>query len=129
MFIKDHYFSVEFSLYAERHFCKDFLKKYKVRKWNETRDTIVNTLKRAFFAQQTSLIDVLSFSQENSIGIFKYDFKVSGTNFPPKTSGNRVIFSLCNNTATITILLVYGKDHCNKNMSETKWVNEQIKKL
>lgn len=127
MFIKDLIFSVEFSPYAETHYCKEFLKKYKIKSWLETKKTIVNTLERIFFVQQTSLIDLLRYSQEDDAGIFKYDFKVAGTNFSPKTSGNRVIFQLCNKTGKIDILLVYGKDHCGKKQSETQWVLEQIK--
>lgn len=127
MFIKDLFFDVVFSSYAETHFCKDFCKKYKEKKWLATKNTITGTLQRAFMMQQTSLIDVLKYSQEDNVGIFKYDFKIAGTIFSPKTSGNRAIFSLNNLTGKITILLVYGKDHCSKKHSETKWIFEQIK--
>jgi len=65
--------------------------------------------------------------QEDEIGIFKYDFKIAGTNFSPKSSCNRVIFSLNNNTGIIQILLVYGKDHCDKMHSENQWIFEHIK--
>jgi hypothetical protein len=127
MFIKDLPFQVEFSWYAETHFCKDFLRKYKPRQWIETKKTISDTLKRAFMVQQTSLIDVLSYSQEDNLGIFKFDFKVAGTNFSPKSSGNRAIFSLSNDTGKIKVLLVYGKDHCDKKYSETQWILAHIK--
>lgn len=127
MFIKDISFQVIFSSYAETHFCKDFYKKYKVKQWSETKKTIIYTLERAFMTQQTSLIDLLSYSQDDNIGIFKFDFKVAGTNVSPKSSGNRAIFSLCNNTGIIKILLVYSKIHCGKNITETKWIFEHIK--
>lgn len=127
MFIKDLFFQVEFSPYAEKYFCKDFYKKYKEKKWIETKNTIIDTLQRASMVQHTTLIDSLKYSQEDNSGIFKFDFKVAGTPFSPKTSGNRAIFSLSNNTGKITILLVYGKDHCDKRHSETQWIFEQIK--
>jgi hypothetical protein len=127
MFIKDLPYQVEFSVYCERHFCKDFLKKYKPRQWIETKKTIIATLERAHAFQETNLIDNIKFSQENGIGIFKLDFRVAGTNFSPKTSGNRAIFSLCNNTGKINVLLVYGKGHCNKRHTETQWIFEHIK--
>ncbi len=127
MFIDDLFFEVVFSTYAESHFCKDFCKKYKERKWIETRNTIIDTLQRAFMVQQTALIDVLKYSQEDKFGIFKFDFKVAGTPFSPKTSGNRAIFSLCNRTGKINVLLVYGKDHCGKKHTETQWILEHIK--
>jgi len=127
MFIKDLFFQVEFSTYCERHFCKDFLRKYKPKQWSETKKTIINTLERAYDFQNTKLIDNLKFSQEENIGIFKLDFRVVGTNFSPKNSGNRAIFSLCNNTGKINILLIYGKNHCAKNQSETQWILNHIK--
>lgn len=127
MFIKDLSFRVEFTSYAETHFCREFYKKYKGKQWVETRRTIVDTLERAFLVQHTKLIDVLKYSQEDNIGIFKYDFKVAGTNVSPKFSGNRAIFSLCNKTGIIKILLVYGKNNCDKRHTETKWIFEHIK--
>lgn len=127
MFIKDLTFQVDFSSYAETHFCKDFYKKYNGKQWVETKKTIIETLERAFLVQQTSLIDVLKYSAEDEKGLFKFDFKVAGTNTSPKASGNRVVFLLCNQTATITVLLVYGKNHCDKRQSETQWIYEQIK--
>lgn len=120
MFIKDLFFKVEFSSYSETHYCREFYKKYKGKQWLETQKTIIDTLQRAFLVQQTSLI-------EDDIGIFKYDFKIAGTNESPKSSGNRAIFSLCNKTGNIKILLVYGRNHCGKKCSETQWVLEHIK--
>lgn len=127
MFIKeDINFRVEFSHFAEKHFCKSFFKKYK-HKWIVTKQTIELNLERAYQFEKTKLIDNIRFSKENNIGIFKLDFRVAGTNTSPKTSGNRVIFALCNNTGKIEILLVYGKDHCRKGQSETQWFLEHIK--
>lgn len=127
MYIKDLHFVVEFSPYAETHYCKDFYRKYKGKQWVETRKTIIDTLERAFLVQNTKLIDILKYSQDDNVGIFKFDFKVAGTDVSPKTSGNRVIFFLCNNTGNIKILLVYGKNHCDKKHSETQWILEEVK--
>ena len=127
MFISNGDFRVIFSPYAEKHFCKDFGKKYRGKPWVETRRTIVATLERAAAFQSTDLIDVLRFSHENHAGIFKLDFRVAGTNVSPKGSGNRVIFSLSNVTSEVIILLVYAKTHCDKRHSETQWALEQVK--
>ncbi|MEK7673291.1 MAG: hypothetical protein AAB373_05400 [Patescibacteria group bacterium] len=127
MFIRDINFEVAFSDYCEKHFCKDFYRKYKGKQWLETKKTIIDTLKRVFMVQQTSLIDVLCYFQEDGVGIFKYDFKVAGTNMSPKTSGNRVIFYLSNKTGKIEILLVYSKDDCSKKGTETQWIFGHIK--
>ena len=126
MFIKDLPFSVSFSHYAEKHFCKDFLKKYQAKKWMNTRQTIFDALTHAYEVQKRSLIDRLSFSQESDRGIFKLDFSIAGKHESPKTSGNRAIFVVCNDTQKIEILLVYHKNHCPKH--ETQWIFEQIKK-
>lgn len=127
MYIKDIPFQVAFSTYSEAHFCRDFYKKYSAKQWIETKTTIIDTLQRSFFVQQTSLIDVLRFSQEDEIGILKFDFKVAGTNQSPKTSGNRVIFSICNKTGVIKVLLVYAKSHCDKKGTETQWIFGHIR--
>lgn len=127
MFIKNLLFRVEFSAYAESHFCKEFLKKYKPKQWIETKKTIIETLERSFAFQQTALIDNLKFSQEDGVGIFKLDFRVAGTNESAKLSGNRAIFSLSNITGRIEVLLVYGKNHCHKKNAETQWILEQVK--
>ena len=127
MYIKDLDFRVEFSHFAEKHYCKVFFKKYK-HKWLATRQTIEFNLQRscALF-KETNLIDMIKYSSEENIGIFKLDFRVAGTNDSPKSSGNRVIFSLCNNSGVIKILLVYGKNHCDKKGTETQWILEHIK--
>jgi hypothetical protein len=125
MFIKNLLFRVSFSHYAEKHFCKDFSKKYH-RNWINTRQTILDVLTRAYEFQKKSLIDTLKFHQETDRGIFKLDFSIAGKNESPKTSGNRAIFAVCNNTQRIEILLVYHKNDCPKH--ETQWIFEQIKK-
>jgi hypothetical protein len=127
MFIKDLFFRVKFSPYSDRHYCKDFLKKHTTKQWLETKKTIIVTLERSFAFQNTDLIDLLKFSQEDGIGIFKLDFRVAGTNVSPKSSGNRAVFSLCNNTGNIKVLLVYSKIHCDKRHSETQWILGHVK--
>jgi hypothetical protein len=127
MYIKDGKFMVEFSAYAETHYCKSFYKKYKEKAWSETRKTILETLSRVARVQGTSLLDVLLYAQEEECGIFKYDFKIAGTPTSPKSSGNRVIFFLCHKKMEVTILLVYGKNHCDKAHSETQWIYAQIR--
>lgn len=127
MYINDLDFIVEFSSYAEKHFCKDFLKKYKNKQWIITKQSINDILEKACGFQQTGLIDLIRFSQDDNRGIFKLDFRVAGTNFSPKASGNRVIFFLSNKSGEIEVLLVYGKDHCKKGQSETQWILEHVK--
>lgn len=128
MFIKDLLFQVQFAPYAETHYCKTFYKKYSAKQWLETKKTIEETLTRAFMFQQSELFDLLNYSAEDDIGLFKLSFRVAGTNMSPKAAGNRVVFALCNKTTKIDILIVYGKGHCDKKHSETQWIYEQIKR-
>lgn len=133
MFIKDLNFQVELGDFARTHFCKDFYKKYKAKKWVETRKTIEETLKRAYTVQQTSLIDVLKYFHEDGIGFFKLDFRVAGTDVSPKTSGNRVIFCVCDELSLIRILLVYGKStavvDAGAVAARLNWIFQQIRKF
>ncbi|MFA5792488.1 MAG: hypothetical protein WC897_01300 [Candidatus Gracilibacteria bacterium] len=126
-FIKDAKFKVEFSAYAETHFCKKFYKRYKEKKWIATRNTIEETLERAQEVEKTTLISVIKFHSEDDAGIFKLDFRIAGTNQSPHSSGNRAIFLLSNNLETVKILLVYGKEDLPKNQQETAWILDQIK--
>ncbi len=75
MFIKDVDFKVKFSSFAERYFCKDFLKKYKSKIWSITYQSIIDVLNKSFGVQKTGLIDNIKFSQEEDLGIFRLDFR------------------------------------------------------
>jgi uncharacterized membrane-anchored protein len=127
MYIKDLDFQVTITHFAENHFCKTFFKKYK-HKWLSTRQTIEFNLQRSYaLFKETNLIDLIKYSSDENRGIFKLDFRIAGTNESPKSSGNRAVFTLCNKTGNIEVLLVYGKDHCKKKQSETQWLLEEIK--
>ena len=126
MFIKDCHFLVILSSYAKSHFCKYFSKKYSQEQWNITWENIKNSLERSYLYQNKTSFSVINFSQEKSGGIFKLEFRVAGTKFSTKTSGNRVVFFLDNEKELIEILLVYGKTHAAK-QNETQWIKEQIK--
>ncbi|HQC50102.1 MAG TPA: hypothetical protein PLN57_03260 [bacterium] len=57
---------------------------------------------------------------QDDLAILKMEFRVAGTNFSRKTSGNRCILSLNKKTREIKILLVYHKsDIGNKNETAT----------
>lgn len=125
MFIEDLDFLVKQSKYSQRHFAKDFLKKYKNKKWEVTQTTFSQTLKRCFALQETKLLDCVNFSSEKKCGIFKLDFAVAGERQSPKISGNRLVFYLDNVNGVIDILLIYGKTHVSG--KETAWIRKSIK--
>lgn len=127
MSIKNCDFRVEVSEFAKRHFCKTFLKKYKKKHWDQTLFSISQTLQRSSAMQRTQLLDILRFDQEKNMGIGKLDFRVAGTQSSPKSSGNRVIFSFCNMTAKIEVLIVYAKGDIDKKYGETQWIYNIVK--
>ncbi|MCK9187342.1 MAG: hypothetical protein PHS16_03145 [Candidatus Colwellbacteria bacterium] len=119
-------YEVSFDPYAERHFIKDFKKKYRKR-WDDTRKTMEFSLARIANLEGKKLIDKLGPSNNNTL-IAKYDFKVDKNEESPKKSGNRCIIEVCNKTLAVKVLLVYGKNHINRPRNqETVWWKEIIK--
>ncbi len=125
MFIKDSQFIVKLNSYAKSHFCKNFAKKYSKKQWNITLENIMDLLERSYALQEKSIFSVINFSQKDSCGIFKLEFRVAGTNMSAMSSGNRVVFFVDNTNSLIEILIVYEKTHCSGN--ETQWIKKQIK--
>ena len=125
LFINQKY-SVIFDEYAEKHYIKDFEKKYKTR-WEITRQSIIDTLERLANLVETNYLDVICNSNSSSC-LAKFDFKIAKTNVSPKTSGNRCILEICNQKPEVRVLLVYCKDHIDRPTGqETVWWKEIVK--
>lgn len=122
MFIEDKEYQITFTDYSVKHFCKDFSKRYG-KKWEITKKSIEEVLKRLFGLSQTSKIDLIK--SNNGYSLLKFDFRIAGTKMSAKSSGNRMILFVDNETATLKILLVYHKGHFNGN--ETVWWKEHMK--
>jgi hypothetical protein len=121
----DSKYSVVFAEYAERHFIKDFEKKYK-KNWDATRQSIVDALERISKLSGTNYLDFVCPSNKETF-LAKFDFKVAKTNVSAKTSGNRCILEVCNKKLEVKILLVYCKDHIDRSSKqETLWWLEHI---
>jgi hypothetical protein len=123
-FISQKY-SVKFDEYAEKRFIKDFKKKYKGN-WDATRLSIEDTLVRIANLEGGNQLDIICTSVAGTY-LVKFDFKVAKTNMSAKTSGNRCILEVCNQTFKVNVLLVYCKDHIGRSDGqETLWWKEEI---
>lgn len=118
MYIDDCDFTVIFSEFSDRNYCKTFSKKYKGH-WDVTKTSIIESLKRAHGLQSTSLLECIKYN--GCHGIFKFEFKIAKSDASPHASGNRAILYLNNELHEIEVLLVYSKNEiCHPNETQ-KW--------
>jgi hypothetical protein len=121
----NHKYSVIFDEYTEKHFIKDFEKKYK-NAWIITKLSITDSLERIYNLSETALVDVICPSNCQTF-LAKFDFKVANTKESAKTGGNRCILEICNKTLMVKVLLVYSKYHIGRSKNqETLWWKEKI---
>ena len=115
-------YNVIFEDFTERHYIKDFAKKYGGA-WNKTKSDIVSVCERIDMMLQYKRADSIK-----EIGVFKLvklDFAVENTHVSPKASGNRCILCVNEDDRTVRILLVYGKNHIEFGQ-ETVWWKEKV---
>jgi len=104
--------------YVERHYIKKFQKKYKSF-WDTTWRGIIEELKRFDALLETDIADEIVCA--NDIFIYKTEFRVAGTKYSRKNSGNRCIIAVYKETREIKILLVYHKDDIGGNNETATW--------
>ncbi len=120
-------YDVVFDPFAGKHFIKDFRKKYKKR-WDITKEAISFALTALSNLEGRGVLDKIGPSCLGTI-IAKYDFKVDKDDKSPKTSGNRCILDISNDSMTVRVLLVYGKHNIDlPEGQETKWWKDIIEK-
>ena len=128
IFNDNHFFTVQFSDYAKRHYLKRFEKDYSGRQWDVTVESIFQDLSRLKTSdsdlQKTQQVDELW--QRDKYWIFKYDFRVAQTKESTKSSGNRCVAFLDNAANKIIILLIYGKGDLPKNIGEQAFVEQML---
>ena len=121
-------FNVTYKEYAKSHFLKEFEKKYKGKQWEKTESSFFEDLKRLRVenntTQQSSQIDQLK--HKDQYWLFKYDFRIAGTNQSTKSSGNRIVGFIDNNENKLEILLIYNKTDLPKNKKETQYIEDTI---
>ena len=121
-------FNVSYKEYAKSHFLKEFEKKYKGKQWEKTESSIFEDLKRLRVknntTQQSSQIDELK--HKNEYWLFKYDFRIAGSNQSTKSSGNRIVGFIDNMQNQLDILLIYSKNDLPKNKKETQYIEDVL---
>ena len=120
----NHHYTINIWTYAERHYISHFRKSYS-KAWDITQDAIYQELYRIDnFLKTTKAEIIVSCTQGD---IIKCEFSIAGSHISAHTSGNRYIIYRNKETNTITILLVYTKDHIKKNQQETVRRKQEIK--
>jgi hypothetical protein len=99
-------YSVQIEDFAERHFLKNFKKKYKSA-WDITWRAIIEEFKRIDSLFDTEIAEKIICSDQ--VDICKTEFRVAGTKEFRKSSGNRCIVAVDKMMPVVHILLVYGK--------------------
>jgi len=109
-----------FEPFTERHYVKKFQKEYK-DKWLITERAIIAVCERIDNMLQYNRADLISIS--GCFKLVKLDFAVAGTNTSPKSSGNRCILFMDEDTRAVKILLVYSKIEISPPNETQKWKN------
>lgn len=112
--------------FAQRHFIKSFVKKYKGKQWDVTISAIRSILARYDNIAPNhkpidSKLDVICPCGEYMI--VKLDFAVAGTQTSPKSSGNRVIAAVDSEKKAVRILLLYSKNDIGPPNETARWKN------
>lgn len=103
--------------FAERHFIKNFQKKYK-NAWGFTLRAIVAEFEHIDTFLLTEKAETISCLDETKI--VKTEFRIAGSKESAKTSGHRCIIAVSEKAKKVSVLLVYTKtDVTTKN--ETVW--------
>lgn len=111
-------YRVVFSEFSNRYYIKQFEKKYK-NQWAVTRRAIVAQLERIDLVIQSSKADLI---KKNGLHwLIKLDFAVAGRDTSPRSSGNRLIVHVENETKTVKVLLVYSKNEISSPNETQKW--------
>ena len=117
----ENYFLVTVEEFAERHFIKTFLKKYK-NNWPLTFDAIKEEFRRIdTLIKSTDKAETIV--DAGNIKIVKTKFRVVGTKESAKSSGNRCIVALYTDKREVSVLLVYGKTDLSDKNETAEWQN------
>ncbi len=104
--------------FAKKHYCKDFEKR---ASWKITWVGLEQTFAR-FNAEALAgkLEPPIKISEDRTLFLYKYSFRLADENKSAKASGNRLIFVCDYSKHIIRILLVYNKNHV-QGSRETDW--------
>lgn len=111
-------YSVVVEHFSERHFIKNFKKKYKSA-WDITWKAISEELRRVDSLFDTSIAETIV--DADNVKIVKTEFRVAGTSQSRKGSGNRCIIAVHQDIDSVYVLLVYGKGDLRKGGETAQW--------
>jgi len=118
--MEQYNYKVEFERFTEKHFIKKFQKEHK-NKWLATERSIIAVCERIDNMLQYKRADAISIS--SCYKLVKLDFAISGTYVSPKSSGNRCILFIDEDSREVKILLVYSKNEIRQPNETQKWKN------
>lgn len=102
-------YEVVFESFAERHYIRTFVKKYK-NAWDRTLKGLVLEFTFADLLFEKSIAETICVSDDNNVRICKTEFKIAGTEVSRHSSGDRCIVAIHKNTNKVCVLLVYHKN-------------------
>ena len=103
-------YRVKFAEYAQRHYIKNYEKKYG-RAWEVTRRALIASFERIESLVNNKRTAVpIHRSADNRHWLIKHEFAVAGTRQSPRGSGNRAIVYVDRNERTVHVLMVYHKN-------------------
>lgn len=111
-------YSVNIEKYAERHFIKNFKKKYKSA-WEITIEALIREFQSFDVLLEKKIAETIT--DATIWKICKVEFKVAGSNKSRHGSGNRCIIALDKENNVINVLLVYHKNDLGGGNETAKW--------
>jgi len=108
---------VDFDVYTERHYIKNFRKKYSERVWLLAENAIRFICSNVDELLKSSQCETIY--QNDSLRLCKIQFAIPGTATSPKASGNRGIIVINENGTSVKIVLLYHKSDVVKSGNET----------
>jgi hypothetical protein len=111
-------YSVIISSFAERHYLKNFVKKYKSA-WDITWRAISEELQCFDSLLDTSVAEIIS--KNGDLRIAKIEFRIAGTKESRKSSGNLGIVAVHKDRGLICVLLIYHKNDLGNGNETVSW--------
>ena len=104
--------------FAERHYLKNFEKKYK-KAWEMTFRAVCEEFQRFDALLETSIAEVIM--EKENVRIVKTEFRIAGSNESRKSSGNRMIMAVHSDSSIVNLLLIYHKNDLGGGRETEKW--------
>jgi len=112
-------YRVVFEDFCNRHFMKDFEKKYK-GSWLITKKALISQLRNVDMLVNSGRTNPpIHMTDNRQEWILKHEFAIAGLRESPKSSGRRIIAYVNEEERIVHVLLVYHKDHLGKGAGET----------